>query len=446
MRRFFNKISKHTLSDSYKFRLKSTQAISTHDIGSSKFDSEENTSLDFVDDPNWHVTVEGKMPVTTKLSLDKSHDPDTKWPVYRVLDTQGVPIKGAVVPKITEEEAQEMYTTMVKSQTLDDIFYNAQRQGRISFYMQHSGEEALTIGSASALSHDDVVLAQYREAPVLLWRGFTIQQCADQCYGNSADIGKGKQMPIHYGSAKLNFQTISSPLCTQVPQAVGVAYALKHEGKDAIACVYFGEGAASEGDFHAGMNFAATLDAPVLFFCRNNGYAISTPVRDQYRGDGIIHRVTGYGMKGIRVDGNDLLAVRAATELARETAIKENCPVMIEAMTYRRGHHSTSDDSTRYRALAEIEMWREKYDPVERFRKYMLANGWWNEDKEVDLRDRLRVQVVESLEIAEGKPLAELECLFEDVYATKHKDLLKQEEELRSHIAKFPDHYNISNH
>ena len=227
MRRIFNKISNTRISSSYGFRLKSTQAVATDDIMS----PEDNINVDFVDDPNWHVTVEGKMPVTTKLSLDKSHNPDTKWPVYRVLDTQGVPIKGAVVPKITEEESQEMYTTMVKSQTLDDIFYNAQRQGRISFYMQHAGEEALAIGSASALSPDDVVLAQYREAGVLLWRGFTIQQCADQCYGNSGDIGKGKQMPIHYGSVELNFQTISSPLCTQVPQAVGVAYALKHEKK-----------------------------------------------------------------------------------------------------------------------------------------------------------------------------------------------------------------------
>jgi len=250
---------------------------------------------------------------------------------------------------------------------MDTIFQNAQRQGRISFYMTSSGEEATHVGSASALNLKDVILAQYRETGILMWRGFTLQQFADQCFSNAGDLGKGRQMPVHYGSRALNFHTISSPLTTQLPQASGVAYAQKmkarREGKDradGVTVVYFGDGAASEGDFHAALNFAATLDAPCIFFCRNNGFAISTPVKDQYRGDGIVSRAKGYGIPGIRVDGNDLFAVHAATREAKELSLSQNRPVLIETMSYRVGHHSTSDDSTRYRPIEEIQKWQEE--------------------------------------------------------------------------------------
>ena len=181
--------------------------------------------------------------------------------------------------------------------------------------MQAAGEEAVVVGSAAGLKPQDVIFAQYREVGALLWRGFTVQQCADQCFSNEADLGKGRQMPVHYGTKELNFQTVSSPLTTQLPQAAGAAYALKqNENNDAIAMCYFGEGAASEGDFHAALNFAATTEVPVIYFCRNNGYAISTPTKDQYRGDGIISRAAGYGMMAIRVDGNDVFAVKKAVE------------------------------------------------------------------------------------------------------------------------------------
>merc|ERR1712183_231730 len=152
----------------------------------------------------------------------------------------------------------------------------------------------------------------------------------DQCYGNSDDYGKGKQMPIHYGSTKHAFVTISSPLATQMPQAAGSAYAFKRAQNGLSVICYFGEGAASEGDAHAAFNFAATLDCPVLFFCRNNGYAISTPTEEQYRGDGIAARGPGYGMTTIRVDGNDVFAVYNATKAA---SVENMAPVLIEAMT-----------------------------------------------------------------------------------------------------------------
>jgi 2-oxoisovalerate dehydrogenase E1 component alpha subunit len=168
-----------------------------------------------------------------------------------------------------------------------------------------------------------------------MYRGFTLEEFMNQVYATDLDYGKGRQMPVHYGSRALNFQTISSPLGTQIPQASGAGYALKLAQKDACAVCFFGDGAASEGDFHAALNMASTTNSPVLFFCRNNGYAISTPAKEQYSGDGIASRGHGYGMYTIRVDGNDALAVYNAVKEARKIAIEQERPVLIEAMTYR---------------------------------------------------------------------------------------------------------------
>ncbi len=221
---------------------------------------------------------------------------------------------------------------------MDQILYDAQRQGRISFYLTTAGEEATHIGSAAAIAANDPIYGQYREVGSLMWRGFSIRDVMNQCYSNHFDVGKGRQMPVHYGSAEYHFQTISSPLGTQIPQAAGAAYALKmRDGgkpKNVVVC-YFGDGAASEGDFHAGLNIAATTKSPVLFFCRNNHYAISTHVEEQYRGDGIAARGPAYGIPAYRVDGNDILAVYRATEVARAQALATLSPILIEAITYR---------------------------------------------------------------------------------------------------------------
>ncbi|KAJ2793510.1 hypothetical protein H4S07_007026, partial [Coemansia furcata] len=197
-------------------------------------------------------------------------------PTYQVMDTDGRVLDAANEPQMSKDEARHIYKNMLILNAMDQILYEAQRQGRISFYMTSFGEEAL-IGSAAALDPKDHVFGQYREAGVLLQRGFTLEQFMNQCYSNEKDLGKGRQMPIHYGSKELHFQTISSPLATQIPQAAGAAYAMRREGNKQCAICYFGEGAASEGDFHAGLNMAATLGCPVIFYCRNNGYAISTP-------------------------------------------------------------------------------------------------------------------------------------------------------------------------
>lgn len=221
-------------------------------------------------------------------------------------------------------------------------------------------------------------------------------------------------MPVHYGCKALNFVTISSPLSTQMPQAVGTAYALK--GKNKVVICYFGEGASSEGDAHAAFNFSATLKCPVLLFCRNNGYAISTPSKEQYRGDGIAARGPGYGINTLRVDGNDVFAVYNATKKAKEYALAENEPVLIEALTYRVGHHSTSDDSTAYRPKEEVNYWTEKDDPINKLRKYMISKGYWDESRDKEYLKETKKDILKEFAAAEKKPKPEWTEMFKDVY------------------------------
>lgn len=362
----------------------------------------------------------GRVPLTRELrfsggAFDKGVP---KMACYRALDAAGAPLSGASVPHpLGEEAAVRLYTTMARMQVMDTLFYEAQRQGRFSFYMTCAGEEAAVIASAAGLELQDQVFTQYREQGVLLWRGFTFRDFANQCYGNELEPGKGRQMPIHYGSKDLAYHTVSSPLATQLPHAVGAAYALKLQQSPNLAAAYFGEGASSEGDFHAALNFAATLGAPCLFICRNNGYAISTPSFEQYRGDGVASRGPAYGMPAIRVDGGDALAVYNATRSAREVAVRHQCPVLVEAMCYRSGHHSTSDDSSRYRTREEMAEWRAR-DPVVRFRQWLDHEGWWDAGREQRLRREARQEVMAALEEASHVPKAPLSSMFDDVYSS----------------------------
>lgn len=369
-------------------------------------------------------------------------------PTYRVLDLNGEIINSNHDPNLSKEVLLKMYKSMVLLSIMDMILYEAQRQGRISFYMTNYGEEATHMGSAAALDLDDVIYGQYREAGVLLYRGFTLDQFMNQCYANNLDKGRGKQMPVHYGSKELNFQTISSPLCTQLPQAAGTAYALKRQGKKSIVICYFGDGAASEGDFHAALNIASTTDSPVIYFCRNNGYAISTPTREQYRGDGIASRGAGYGIATIRVDGNDTLAVYNAVKEAKQYAIKNNKPVLIEALTYRVGHHSTSDDSSAYRTKKEVSDWMNLDSPMVRFRKYLVGKGLWTEQDEIDCKKEARSEVLKAFTKAEKVPKPDAFEVFDDVYGDKELpwNLQEQKEELKDIMKKYPDYYNSTGH
>jgi 2-oxoisovalerate dehydrogenase E1 component alpha subunit len=395
-------------------------------------------------------TNTNNIPITKSLSLDiPSTSTTNRRPMFQLMDEHGADRDDITTkyPDISQVNAIALYQVMVRLQTMDKVFFDAQRQGRLSFYMESRGEESVCIGSASALDPADVIFAQYREQGVLMWRGFPLQSFADQCVGNKDDLGKGRQMPVHYGSRELNYQTISSPLATKIPQASGAAYAIKLEEKGpptkrCVAC-YFGDGAASEGDFHAGLNFASTLSCPVLFLCRNNGYAISTPVSEQYRGDGIVSRAPGYGMASLRVDGNDVWAVREATKEARLFATRECRPVLIEFMTYRQGHHSTSDDSTRYRSIDEIDDWRIKKHPITRLYNFMMSKSWWSDQEEEILRDTEKRDVLEALSRAEKKGMRNPEeSLFEDVLDVPSPNLISQRDELREHLKIYDKEYN----
>ncbi|KAE9446510.1 hypothetical protein C3L33_21583, partial [Rhododendron williamsianum] len=382
----------------------------------------------------------GTVPFTPEMRFISEASRE-RIPCYQVLDDNGNLIMHSSFVQVNKEDAVKMYSTMVTLQTMDTIFYEAQRQGRISFYLTSIGEEAISISSAAALTPEDVILAQYREPGVLLWRGFTLQEFANQCLGNKSDYGKGRQMPIHYGSNKHNYFTVSSPIATQLPQAVGAAYSLKMDGKDACVVTYFGDGGSSEGDFHAALNFAAVMEAPVIFICRNNGWAISTPVTEQFRSDGIVVKGQAYGIRSIRVDGNDALAVYNATRAAREMAISEQRPVLIEALTYRVGHHSTSDDSTKYRPVDEIEHWKMSRNPIARFRRWVDGNGWWNDKDESELRGNVRKQLLHAIQAAEKVEKPPLSDLFTDVYENTPSNLIQQEELLRQTIERHPQDY-----
>ena len=366
-------------------------------------------------------------------------------PVYRVMSRDGKVIDESHDPNIAEEEMVHMYKSMTMLNMMDKILYESQRQGRISFYMTNYGEEATHVGSAAALHPQDLVYGQYREAGVLMYRGFSLDQFMNQCYSNAEDPGKGKQTPICYGSRELNFVTISPPLATQLPQAVGSAYAFKRAENGLAVICYFGDGAASEGDAHAALNFSATLECPVVFFCRNNGYAISTPVQEQYRGDGIAARGPSYGMATIRVDGNDVLAVYNATKKARELAVSENRPVLIEAMTYRIGHHSTSDDSSAYRSAKEVSFWEVKDHPITRFALYLNKQGVWSEQQEKEWKNESKKQVLQAFSRAEKKLKPNWKEMFTEVYDEMPSDLQRQMDEMERHLKMYKDQYPLEN-
>jgi len=359
-------------------------------------------------------------------------------PCYRVIDLEGNPIVDE--PEMDKEMTLKIYENMVKTNIMDNVFHEAQRQGRITFYMTSFGEEASVVASAAALDDLDFVFSQYREQGVLMWRGWSIKQFADQCASNGEDVAKGRQLPVHYGDKALRFVTVSSPLATQISQAAGAAYGLKLQAKDSVAITYYGEGAASEGDYHAGVNFAATLNCPTIFFCRNNHYAISTPSSEQYSGEGTAPRGLAYGIETVRVDGNDVFAVYEATKAARDKAKRDNVPVMIEAMSYRVGHHSTSDDSTRYRSTEEIEAWNQK-SPILRLEKYLKRRDWYDEPRWLQFQKDIRKESITELVKAEKADGPPVDTMFEDVYDVLPTHLQEQQAELRAHMARWPEQF-----
>jgi len=272
----------------------------------------------------------------------------------------------------------------------------------------------------------------------------------NQLFANAKDNGLGRNMPVHYGSKELNIHTVSSTLATQIPHAAGAAYALKMQNmqnpdtEPRVAVCFFGEGAASEGDFHAALNIAATRQVPCIFICRNNGYAISTPTSDQYRGDGIASRGAGYGIATLRVDGNDIFAVRRATAEARRLALKNRGqPVLVEMMAYRVGHHSTSDDSFAYRQRVEVEDWKRRDNPLTRLRKWLECRQLWDEDQEKELRAATRKEVLRAFEEAEKEKKPSIKNAFEGVWEDLTEEQRAHIEELKDILTRYPKEYDL---
>ncbi len=334
-------------------------------------------------------------------------------------------------PKISNDDLLKGYKTMMLTRLVDDRMITLQRQGIISFAMSALGEEACAVASAAALEPGDWMYPQYREAGIMFWRGFSIQQYVNHMFGNSQDLVLGRQMPNHFGSRALNIVTVSSPIGTKIPHAAGCAYAMKLQGDKSVAICYFGEGATSEGDFHVGLNFAAVRKAPAIFFCRNNGYAISTPCSRQFASDGIAPKGVGYGMLTFKVDGNDFFALHSVVSLAREHCIEGKGPVLIEAMTYRRASHSTSDDPTQYRKDDEVMAW-EKKCPVLRLNRYLQAQGLWSDQKEKELVESISEEITNAINVAKSIPRPPLKSVVENVYFEVPASLKEQYAEIKT--------------
>lgn len=332
-------------------------------------------------------------------------------------------------PGITNAEAVDLYRWMVLTRQIDERLVALQRQGRIGFHIGSVGEEAAVLGAAFAMRKQDFIFPCYREFGAALMRGLPLQTFLDNMYGNENDAVKGRQMPDHYTCRDANWVSISSPVGTQISQAVGFAWAAKLRKEDQSVLVYFGDGATSSNDFHTGMNFAGVFDAPVIFFCRNNGWAISVPTERQTASRTFADKAVAYGVESVRVDGNDVFAVISVTRRALARATAGDGPTLIEALTYRMGGHSTSDDPDRYRETDEVEPWVDR-DPIERMRHFLESRGDWDESREQEHRADVDKRFKEAVERAEAAPPPPLSSLFEDVYAEPSWNLIEQRTEV----------------
>ena len=335
-----------------------------------------------------------------------------------------------IEPEISKDELRRLYRLMVLVRNLDVRGLQLQRQGRIGFFIGSLGQEACQIGSAYALKPEDWAFPAYREIGAALLRGATLKQVMNQYFSNAEDLEKGRQLTNLYGLKPINFVTGSAPIATQIPHAVGVALAAKIRGDPIVTLVYFGDGATSGNDFHAGMNFAGVFKTPTIFFCQNNHWAISVPVERQTSAETIAIKAKAYGFDGVRVDGNDVLAVYRTVEDAVEKARKGGGPTLIEAVTYRMGPHSSSDDPTRYRTKEELEEWQRR-DPITRFRKYLEKKRIWSESDEKKAQDDANHEIDEAIAHAEKIPRPALETLFTDVYSDMPWHLEEQLRELQ---------------
>jgi 2-oxoisovalerate dehydrogenase E1 component alpha subunit len=355
--------------------------------------------------------------------------------LVRVLDNNG-DAKGSWNPNLTADQLRMMLRNMMLVRAFDDRMFRAQRQGKTSFYMKSTGEEATSVATAMALASDDMCFPSYRQQGILITRGYPLASMMNQIYSNRADHLKGRQLPIMYSAPDHGFFSISGNLATQYPQAVGWAMASASRGDTRISAVWCGEGSTAEGDFHSAMTFAAVYNAPVIMQVVNNQWAISSfsgiagGERTTFAARGL-----GYGIAALRVDGNDPLAVYAAMRWAADRARTNNGPTFIEYFTYRAEGHSTSDDPGAYRAAKEFEKWP-LGDPVERLKAHLIRLSEWDEDRhaaqQAELTDFVKAQQKEAeangiLGHGLHQPFS---TMFEDVFEELPWHLKEQSAEL----------------
>jgi 2-oxoisovalerate dehydrogenase E1 component alpha subunit len=326
------------------------------------------------------------------VAAPASETHDLVYSLVRVLDDEAAAV-GPWDPRLDPDTLRRMLRDMMLVRTYDDRMYRAQRQGKTSFYMKSTGEEAIAVAAAHAMDRDDIFFPTYRQQGLLVARDYPLVKMMCQVYSNKGDPLKGRQLPIMYSDRAHGFFSISGNLATQLPQAVGWAMASAIKGDSRIAAGWIGDGATAEGDFHNAVTFAGVYRAPVILNIVNNQWAIST-----FSGIAgaelttFAARAVGYGIAGLRVDGNDALAVWAATHWAADRARSNLGPTLIELFTYRVEGHSTSDDPTAYRPQGAGAKWP-LGDPIERLRQHLVLLGEWDEERHAALQEQLSAEV-----------------------------------------------------
>lgn len=321
---------------------------------------------------------------------------------------------------LSDEDVLGMYEKMVLARTLDERMWVLQRAGKAAFVISGQGHEGAQVGAAWALRPgQDILHPYYRDMAMCLVLGMTPREVLLSLFAKAEDpTSGGRQMPGHWGHARLKIITGSSPVGTQIPQAAGLALASKIRGEDVVTMTCFGEGATSTGDFHEGLNFAGLHKLPVIFFCENNQYAISVSLNKQVAGESVAARAAGYGFPGVQVDGMDALAVYQIVREAVERARRGEGPTLVEALVYRFVPHSSDDRDTLYRSRQEVQMWRER-DPILLLRSYLQEEGVLTEELEAEIQARVKSQVDEATDYADAAPYPRVEDLMTHVYAER---------------------------
>lgn len=318
---------------------------------------------------------------------------------------------------LTEQDAIQMFETMVRARKIDERMWKLNRAGKIPFLVSCQGQEAAQVGAAYALEKGtDYILPYYRDLGVVLHFGQTSRDIMLSAFAKAEDPNSGgRQMPGHYGSRALNIVTGSSPVTTQVPHAVGIALAAKMRQEPLVAYVSFGEGSSNQGDFHEGANFAGIHKLPVILFCENNKYAISTPLSKQLSAKHVADRAIGYGMPGVTIDGIDPLAVYKAVKEARERGLRGEGPTLIEVEVERLVPHSSDDDDKSYRSAEELAELKTR-DGVKLFREKLIQMGVLTEETVQDIEAKLEQEVDEATAYAEAAAYDTAENTLRYVY------------------------------